>query len=138
MIDFAERSGYRTAMKKMFVLMVCVGLLIGCKSAVVAPEGTEAEYSPAEGALRATLGGSMPEVVEATKTTLEDLELVGIDSNVDKLKGRITARMAVGKKVTINLEAIDFDSTKIKIKVGTFGDKSISMQILRNIQKRVK
>ena len=125
-------------MKKMLILFACIGLLIGCKSAVVAPEGTQAEYSPAEGALRATLGESMPECVEATKATLEDLELVGIDANVDKLKGKITARMAVGKKVTINLEAIDFDSTKIKIKVGTFGDKSISMQILRNIQKRVK
>ncbi|MFV2071155.1 MAG: DUF3568 family protein [Thermoanaerobaculales bacterium] len=125
-------------MKKILILFACIGLFIGCKSTVVAPEGTQAEYSPAEGALRATLGGSMPEVVEATKTTLEDLDLVGIDANVDKLKGKITARMAVGKKVTINLEAIDFDTTKIKIKVGSFGDKSISMQILRHIQKQMK
>ena len=115
-------------MKKLMIVMVCVGLLVGCKSAVVTPEGTEAVYSKAEGVLRSTLEGSMPEVVNATSATLEDLELVGVDSTVDKLKGT---------KVTINLEAVDFDTTSIRIKVGTFGDKSISMQLFRNIEKRL-
>ena len=128
-------------MKKLMIVMVCVGLLIGCKSAVVTPEGTSATYSKAEGVLRSTLEGSVPDVVNATNATLEDLELTGVDSTVDntvdKLKGKITARMAVGTKVGINLEAVDFDTTAIRIKVGTFGDKSISMQILRNIEKQL-
>ena len=124
-------------MKKMMIVMVCLGLLVGCKSVVVTPEGTEAVYSKAEGMLRSTLEGDMPEVVNATNATLEDLELVGVDSTVDKLKGKITARMAVGTKVTINLEAVDFANTSIKIKVGTFGDRSISMQIFRNIEKQL-
>ena len=124
-------------MKKILIVMVCVGLLMGCKSAVVTPEGTSASYSKAEGVLRSTLEGSVPDVVNATNATLEDLELTGVDSQVDKLKGKITARMAVGTKVGINLEAVDFDTTAIRIKVGTFGDKSISMQILRNIEKQL-
>jgi PBP1b-binding outer membrane lipoprotein LpoB len=126
-------------MKKTMIVLVCAGLfLVGCKTAVTTPEGTDAVYSKAEGVLRSTLAGSMPDVVNATNTTLTDLELVGIDSTVDKLKGKITARMAVGTKVTINLEAIDFENTSIKIKVGTFGDASVSMQILRNIEKHLK
>ncbi len=124
-------------MKKLLIMMVCVGLLMGCKTAVVTPEGTDAEYSPAEGVLRSYLDGSVPDVVNATNTALEDLELVGIDSTVDKLKGKITARMAVGTKVSIWLEAVDFDTTSIKIKVGTFGDRSVSLQILRNIEKHL-
>jgi hypothetical protein len=124
-------------MKKMMIVMVCVGLLMGCKSAVVTPEGTSASYSKAEGVLRSTLEGSVPDVVNATNATLDDLELTGVDSQVDKLKGKITARMAVGTKVSINLEAVDFDTTAIRIKVGTFGDKSISMQLLRNIEKHL-
>ena len=60
--------------------------------------------------LRSTLPGAMPDVVNATNATLTDLELVAIDSTVDKLKGKITARMAVGTKVTIHLEAIDFSN----------------------------
>jgi hypothetical protein len=124
-------------MKKLMIVMVCVGLLVGCKTAVTTPAGNPATYSKAEGLLRSTLGGSVPDVVNATNATLEDLELTGVDSTVDKLKGRITARMAVGTKVSINLEAIDSDTTAIRIRVGTFGDKSISMQILRNIEKRL-
>jgi len=124
-------------MKKALIVMVCVGLLMGCKSAIVTPEGTSATYSKAEGVLRSTLEGSVPDVVNATNAALDDLELTGVDSTVDKLKGKITARMAVGTKVSINLEAIDFDTTAIRIKVGTFGDKSISMQLLRNIEKQL-
>jgi hypothetical protein len=124
-------------MKKIVIVIVCLGLLVGCKTAVVTPEGTEAVYSKAEGLLRSTLEGSMPDVVNATTATLEDLELVGVDSTVDRLKGKITARMAVGTKVSINLEAVDFDTTSIRIKVGTFGDRSISLQIFRNIEKRL-
>ena len=125
-------------MKKILFVMVCVGLLIGCKSSVVTPDGTEVSYRKGEGVLRAVLGGPMPEVVNATNATLEDLELVGVDRTVDKLKGKITARMAVGTKVTINLKSMDSGSTSIKIKVGKLGDRSISMQIFRNIEKRLK
>lgn len=124
-------------MKKMMIVMVCVGLLVGCKSAVVTPEGTEASHSKAEGVLRATLEGTVPDVVNATNATLEDLELTAVENTVDKLKGKITARMAVGTKVTIGLEAVGTGSTAVRIKVGTFGDRSISMQIFRNIEKRL-
>ena len=124
-------------MKKMMIVMVCLGLLLGCKSAVVTPEGTEATYSKAEGVLKATLQGSVPDVVNATNATLEDLELTAVENTVDKLKGKITARMAVGTKVSIGLEAVGTGSTAVRIKVGTFGDKSISMQIFRNIEKRL-
>ena len=124
-------------MKKIILILLCLGVVVGCKSTVTTPEGGSAEYSTAEGVMRSTLAGAMPEVVAATNDTLTDLELVAIDSTVDKLKGKITARMAVGTKVTINLEAVDFSSTSMKIKVGTFGDRSISLQILQNIEKRM-
>ena len=124
-------------MKKLMIVMVCAGLLAGCKTTVALPGGTTATYSKAEGVLRSALTGTMPEVVNATTATLEDLELVGVDSTVDRLKGKITARMAVGTKVGINLETVDADTVSIRIKVGTFGDRSISMQILRNIENRL-
>ena len=95
-------------MKKIILILLCLGVVVGCKSTVTTPEGGSAEYSTAEGVMRSTLAGAMPEVVAATNATLTDLELVAIDSTVDKLKGKITARMAVGTKVTINLEAVDF------------------------------
>jgi hypothetical protein len=125
-------------MKKTLVVLLFVVAIAACKTAVVTPEGTEAGWSTAEGVLRAQLGASMTDVVNATTATLTDLELVGIDSTVDQLKGKITARLAVGTKVKIHLESTGFDTTAIKIKVGTWGDRSISLQILRNIEKRLE
>jgi len=125
-------------MKKILFVMVSVALLVGCKSSVVTPDGTDVSYRKGEGVMRAVLKGTMPEVTSATLATLEDLELVGIDSTVDKLEGKITARMAVGTKVTVNLKGTGTDSTSIKIKVGKLGDRSISMQILRNIENRLE
>ncbi|HSO24111.1 MAG TPA: DUF3568 family protein [Chondromyces sp.] len=124
-------------MKKLLLVLLGVWVVAGCSSAVVTPEGTEASYSWVEGALVSVLAAPMPEVVNATTATLDDLELVAVDSTVDRLKGKITARMAVGTKVSIGLEAVDFESTSIRIKVGTFGDRSVALQILRNIEKRL-
>ena len=124
-------------MKKTAIILVCLALLAGCKTTVVTPEGTDATYSKAEGVLRSTLPASMTDVVNATNAALEDLELVGIDRTVDKLKGKITARMAVGTKVAINLESQGFENTSLRIKVGTFGDRSISLQLLRNIERQL-
>ena len=125
-------------MRKPLVLLLIVVAVVACKTAVVTPEGTEAGWSTAEGVLRAQVAGPMTDVVDATKATLTDLELVGVDSTVDRLKGKITARLAVGTRVRINLESTGFDTTAVKIKVGTFGDRSISLQILRNIERRLQ
>ena len=88
-----------------------------------------------------TLTGKVEKALMSIRPRLQadggDVELVGVDATVDQLKGKISARMAVGTKVSINLEAIDFDNTSIRIKVGTFGDKSISLQLLRNIERRL-
>jgi hypothetical protein len=125
-------------MKKTLIVVACLLVLVGCKTAVETPSGTPAQYNKVDRELRAVLQAGMPEVANATSETLDDLELVAIDSTVDRLKGRITAQMAVGTKVFINLQAADVDHTAIRIRVGTFGDPSISMQILRNVEKRLE
>lgn len=124
-------------MKKTVILVACLVAAAGCTTAVETPAGTEAQYNKVERELRTVLQADIPEVANATQETLDDLELVAIQSTVDRLKGRITAQMAVGTKVFINLRAIDGDATTVRIRVGTFGDPSISMQILRNVEKRL-
>ena len=66
-------------MKKILLMMVCLGLLVGCKSSVVTPDGTEVSYRRGEGVMRAVLGGSMPQVTDATLATLEDLDFEIVD-----------------------------------------------------------
>jgi hypothetical protein len=47
----------------------------------------------------------------------------------------VIARRATGKKVTVKLKKQSNSVTKIKIRVGTFGDEYISKDILDSMKK---
>ena len=126
-------------MKKiLFALLLVgiVGLTPGCKStfkAVEADPGFTYLRNQLSGALQAPL----PQVETAVVAAMEELDFVAVDVVSDKLKGTVKARMADGTKVKVKLQAVDFESTSLKIKVGSFGNQSISVQILRHIQKEL-
>lgn len=119
------------------VLGVVVAIpLLGCPAAVVAV-GAGAGFVWLNGQLEETIDRALPDVQKATEGALSDLELVGINATADKLKGEVSGRMADGTKVVVWLKAVDFESTKVTIRAGTMGDKSISLQVLRHIKKRL-
>lgn len=126
-------------MKRLIIgllLFGIVGLAPGCKSTF---KGVEADpgFTYLRSQLTGVLQAALPAVETATKAAMEELDFVAVDVVSDKLKGTINARMADGTKVSIKIEAVDFESTALKIKVGTWGDQSISVQILRHIQKQL-
>lgn len=126
-------------MKHAAKMICCVVALVsigGCASLVKGVDaGGGAVY--ARGTLRALVGAPQPEIQTATAKAMEELDFVAVDSEADKLKATVTARMADGTKVTVKLEAEDFDSTHVMIKVGSFGNQSISSQILKHIQRQL-
>jgi hypothetical protein len=122
-------------MKRILAILLLLPLG-GCAVAVVGA-AAGAAYVWVNGELKGSLPAELPKVDKATRAALTDLELVGVEGRVDRLKGKITARMADGTRVEIRLKAIDFKSTSIRIRVGTLGDKAISEQILRHIEKEL-
>ncbi len=124
---------------KTFYRFVAIFVLIPLAGCAVAAVGAAAgaTYAWVNGELKSTLNAPLPEVVTASKAALTDLELVGIETRTDKLKGKITARMADGTRVVIQLKAIDFKVTEIRIRVGKIGDKAVSEQIYRHIERQL-
>jgi len=109
-------------------------VLSGCAST-----GSDSgRYEYLGGRLKDTLAAPVPQAEAASRAAFEELDLVGVDGFMDKLKAKVSARMADGTKVQITLKAIDFESSAISIKVGTIGDRSISLQILRYIQRELE
>ncbi|MDX9753276.1 MAG: DUF3568 family protein, partial [bacterium] len=53
------------------------------------------------------------------------------------LTGRLTARGAEDKKVEINFKREAIHITQLKIRVGLFGDETLSRHVLREIQRRL-
>jgi hypothetical protein len=125
-------------MKATASVVLALVAVVGCTSTVQAPDGSTAQYRWVKAELSSTVAAPLPKTEEAARAAFEELNLVGVDGTVDGLKGVLTARMAVGTKVTVKLKALDFASTSIRIRVGRTGDRSISMQLLRHIERQVQ
>lgn len=108
----------------------------GCV-AVVAGAGAAATYVWVRGNLETTFQHPLTAVEAATRTALEELDLVAIDGAVDGLKGKLSARMADGTKVSVRLKALDLESTEVSVRIGTLGDKAASEQIMRYIDRQL-
>lgn len=112
-------------------------LVCGCASTVDPGEEGSGTYSWQQRELRGNFAGSLLDVAAAAERAIVDLRLIAVDQTVDGLKGKVTATTADGTSVRIKLKAMDFETTKFNIKVGTFGDKAMSQQVARYIAREV-
>jgi len=110
----------------------CVALLVG--GAAAAGAGTVAYV---RGELRSTEDAPFERAWAAAQRALRDLEIPVTAQEKDGLSGRITARAAGDRKVTVRLRKVTGTTTEIRIRVGTWGDEAASRQILESIQRRL-
>jgi len=91
-----------------------------------------------QGALTTVVSSPLPDVQKAVAQAMRiDLKFFVLTSSEDALCARYEARTALDEKVVIKLEKIDDDTTRIDIRVGIFGDESLSRQILDVIKTRL-
>lgn len=120
-------------------LLVALGLalaaagLTGCVAVVAAgAAGTGvAWYS---GRLEANLDHNLDAVFAAAQKSLNQLEFANISNKKSSVDARLVSRTALDKKVEITLEKVTDRSTKVIIRVGIFGDETLSMSILDKIK----
>ncbi|NGO39696.1 DUF3568 family protein [Limisphaera ngatamarikiensis] len=110
----------------------CVALLVG--GAAAAGAGTVAYV---RGELQSTLDAPFDRAWTATVRALGDLGMPVTAQEKDGLSGRITARAAGDRKVTVQLRKVSGTATEVRIRVGTWGDEGASRQILEQIQHRL-
>ena len=108
----------------------CAVLLIGGGAAVGA--GTVAYI---RGELKATEEVSLNRVWSAALTAVKDLGFAEKEKSKDALSARLVARGADDKNITIRLKRKTDTITEIRIRVGTFGNESISRLILDKMKR---
>ena len=126
-------------MRTMKSLLAVISLVIicGCASTVDPGDEGTGTYSWVQRELRGDFAASLLDVAAAAERAFTDLRLVGVTQVVDGLKGKVTASMADGTGVRIKFKAMNFETTRFNIKVGTFGDKAMSQQVARYIAREV-
>lgn len=118
--------------------MVLIATMSGCSSTVEQSDGSEVRFKWLQGELETALAQSLPEVEAAARAALDELRMVRLDGSSSPRKGRLRALMADGTRVQIRLKAAGADHTFIRIKVGTIGDRPVSVQILRHIRRELE
>jgi len=100
----------------------CVALLAGA--------GAGAGVAYVRGDLDTTLDSDLPNSVHAAKKTLAALKYVSISEKVDTLEAVLISRNASDQKIELHLAKLTNSATKLKIRVGTFGEESLQNEIL--------
>jgi hypothetical protein len=107
------------------------GCIVAAAGGVAAGAGTVAWV---EGKLVVTLANPYDNVVRATDQAITQLQFLKVGDARDSLSATLKAHTASDKRVTIDIERQGDQTTKVEIRVDTFGDKALSMTILDRIK----
>jgi hypothetical protein len=121
--------------KRTLLIVLLIGIALfsqGCVAAAVGV-GAAGTIAYARGDLEVVESYNLDNVYEATEIALDELELNIISKSKDALTATINTRDAQDKKVKITLKKIAEQTTKISIRIGTFGDETKSRLIYQKI-----
>ncbi len=108
----------------------------GCLALAVGAAAGAGTVAYIQGELEAVEEIPLDRAWSASQATIEELQFNKTAERKDALQGRITAERADGSDVTIRLDAEGDTQTKIRIRVGTFGDEAVSRTILDTIKAK--
>lgn len=117
-------------------LLLSASLSIGCPAVLVGGAAGGGAVAYIRGELKTTEEVSLNRAWRASQMAMSDLEFTITDKEKDAFDGRIQASGAGGKTIDVALKKISPTRTEIRIRVGLFGDESLSRQILERIKKR--
>jgi len=136
-----RKAGNERAIMRELRCMAAVLLVAmwGCAAALVGVGGGAGvgTYSYIKGELRVTYAQYYSKVVSATEQAVKDLGFTIKKESKDKLRCRIKAEMADGTGVKLAVDKVSKQITQLRIKVGWWGNKNLSIQIMRAIEKRM-
>lgn len=116
--------------------LAILALTSGC-IAVLAGAGAGATVAYVRGDLDTTLDRNLDRSARATRKTIEQLEYVLVSHQQDALQAVFAARNASDQKLEIYLEKASDDSTKLKIRLGTFGNEALQNEILAKLKSNL-
>lgn len=108
----------------------CIPLLIGAAAGV-------GGISYAKGALIKNVDHTVSKVHKAGLAALKKLNLFVTTDELNKRSALIRAEYENGQKIQIFIDALTERSSKITIRIGTFGNQEQSQIILNAIQKKL-
>jgi hypothetical protein len=114
------------------LMLAAAVLQSGC--VVVAAGAGAGAVAYIRGDLESTLSANLERSGRATLAAIEQLKFAQISDRKDSMLVIYVARNAADKKIELRLESAGDQLTKIKIRVGFFGDEKLSLAILEKVK----
>lgn len=105
----------------------------GCL-AVAAGAGAGTAVAYVRGDLDTTLNANFDRSDWAVNEAIKQLQFAKVSEKRDALQAIIIARNAADKKIELRLDKLADDATKLKIRVGTFGDDTMTQAVLERVK----
>jgi Protein of unknown function (DUF3568) len=90
-----------------------------------------------KGELDATLPNNYNAVADASAKAIDEMHFALVSQSRDSAGALVTARTVEDTRIMINVEVVDTNLTKVRIRVGTFGDEALSRSILDQIKRNL-
>lgn len=117
-------------------LLSVLVLSSGCL-ALAAGAGAGAAVAYVRGDLDVTLDANLAKSARAAEKAIGQLKYIKISNRRDALRATLISRTASDQKIELYLEKLTDDATKLKIRVGTFGEESMQQEILTRIKSNL-
>ena len=126
--------------KRVLLSVLFIGIAVFGQGCIIAAVGVGAAGTIAyiRGDLEAVESENIDTVYDAALQAAEELELRIISKTKDALSATIIARDAQDKKVQIILRTTAENTTKLSIRIGTFGSETKSTLIYQKIYDNLK
>jgi len=130
----------RTRLVCLLLLMAFVAVNAGGCLVVAAGAGAAGTVAYLAGDLETQEPYSIEETYAAARKAADELGLKVIEGETgeDALSARVVARDAADKRIAIHLKAVTSRTTKLSIRVGTFGDDRKTNLIYNRIRENLK
>jgi hypothetical protein len=132
---YPRRSSAPRAILVTAVLILATAHLSGCVLVAVGAGAAGVAY--VNGEFEAVLDAGPPRVVDAAAAALEEMEVEIQPPERSALDGRVVGRTALGKKVEITVKRQTETTSKLWIRIDTFGDEDLSRQIYERIRAKL-
>jgi len=116
-----------------FLLATQTGCLFAAGAA-----GAVAIVKYLDGDLDASVDAPPVRTVEAAKMAMQELQIKVATAQSSSLDGQLVAYTATDTKVKIKVNQLTEQSSKVTIRVGTWGDKDMSLRILEKIKAHLQ
>ena len=117
--------------------VACCGLALGACSSATMHDSPSGAYVTDGAWVKSVENATITDVYQAAETALRDLDMEVQKREQRALDSRLVAEEVDGTNITVDLQKLNDESTRLAIKVGAFGSDTVATMVLDKIRENL-